>query len=241
MSALSARNAERGIEDDFEVLEGHAWVSSVALAARFGKRHGDVLRSITDLECSDAFKAENFREGYRRIDGPRGAQRAERMIYLSRDGFVFVAMGFTGAEAARFKEAYISAFNRMEDALRNPEAPRVTVQEHTRRVTTSRSTAIKMEKLVERMEQASGLKAGETFEEQMKHHGIGPHGRYLVATGQGKIRQVIDLKDDCMINGSNKGSVMTFLNEFVSWEFFPDCAFHKNGTAVSLIDGQRFR
>ncbi len=28
------------------------------------------------------------------------------MIQMTRDGFVFLVMGFTGKEAARFKEAY---------------------------------------------------------------------------------------------------------------------------------------
>lgn len=33
---------------------------------------------------------------------------------MTRDGFSILAMGFTGAEAMRWKEAYISAFNQME-------------------------------------------------------------------------------------------------------------------------------
>ena len=33
---------------------------------------------------------------------------------MTRDGFTFLAMGFTGPRAAVFKEAYIEAFNKME-------------------------------------------------------------------------------------------------------------------------------
>ncbi|MGI9701007.1 Rha family transcriptional regulator [Pseudomonas aeruginosa] len=41
---------------------------------------------------------------------------------MTRDGFTFLCMGFTGEEAARWKEAYINAFNKMEQALiRQPE------------------------------------------------------------------------------------------------------------------------
>jgi len=36
---------------------------------------------------------------------------------MTRDGFSFLCMGFTGAKAAIWKEAYIAAFNRMEAAL----------------------------------------------------------------------------------------------------------------------------
>jgi Rha family phage regulatory protein len=36
------------------------------------------------------------------------------MYLMTRDGFTFLAMGFTGARAAEFKERYIAEFNRME-------------------------------------------------------------------------------------------------------------------------------
>lgn len=42
---------------------------------------------------------------------------------ITRDGFVFLAMGFTGKEAAQWKEAYIEAFNAMEAALQQPAPP----------------------------------------------------------------------------------------------------------------------
>jgi len=41
------------------------------------------------------------------------------MYEMTRDGFSFLVMGFTGAKAAQFKEAYIEAFNRMEDHIQN--------------------------------------------------------------------------------------------------------------------------
>ena len=41
------------------------------------------------------------------------------MYYMTRDGFTFLAMGFTGKVAAQFKEAYINAFNEMEEKLRS--------------------------------------------------------------------------------------------------------------------------
>ncbi|WP_249411562.1 Rha family transcriptional regulator [Marinomonas sp. A3A] len=39
------------------------------------------------------------------------------MYRITRDGFVFLAMGFTGTKAAQFKEAYINALNQMEKQL----------------------------------------------------------------------------------------------------------------------------
>ena len=51
------------------------------------------------------------------VEVPTGAFRQQRMFELTRDGFVFLVMGFTGPKAARWKEAYIAAFNAMEAQL----------------------------------------------------------------------------------------------------------------------------
>ena len=36
------------------------------------------------------------------------------MYYITRDGFVLLAMGYTGEKAMKFKEAYINQFNAMQ-------------------------------------------------------------------------------------------------------------------------------
>lgn len=88
-------------------------VSSRDVARVFGKEHAKVLRDIRNLECSEAFSQANFGLG-----SYKDAQNQERPEYLiTRDGFTFLAMGFTGEKAAKFKEAYIEAFNAMEKAL----------------------------------------------------------------------------------------------------------------------------
>ncbi|EDX5007318.1 Rha family transcriptional regulator, partial [Salmonella enterica subsp. houtenae] len=40
------------------------------------------------------------------------------MYQITKNGFVFLVMGFTGKKAAAFKEAYIAEFDRMENELR---------------------------------------------------------------------------------------------------------------------------
>ena len=42
---------------------------------------------------------------------------------MTKDGFAFALLGFTGAEAARFKEAYIAEFNRMAEVFANRTLP----------------------------------------------------------------------------------------------------------------------
>lgn len=40
------------------------------------------------------------------------------MYVMSKDGFVLLVMGYTGAEAMRMKKSYIARFNEMEEQLR---------------------------------------------------------------------------------------------------------------------------
>ena len=90
-----------------------AKTTSLAIAKAFGKNHFDVLKSIRNLECSEEFTASNF--AVSEYLDPTG--RKLPMYEITRDGAVFLIMGYTGKEAARFKEAYIAAFNRMESEL----------------------------------------------------------------------------------------------------------------------------
>lgn len=90
-------------------------VSSRTVAEAFGKEHRDVMRAIRNLETTEEFNERNFALVVYR-DG-KGEMRPE--FLMTRDGFTFLAMGFTGPRAAVFKEAYIEAFNKMEAELKN--------------------------------------------------------------------------------------------------------------------------
>lgn len=110
------------------VIDGQAVTTSLDLAAYFGKRHDDVIRKIRLLDCSLEFNARNF-AAVEYTD----AKGEKRTAYqLTRDGFFFVAMGFTGRRAAEFKEAYIAAFNAMEQRLRFPDYLAQLDQAHLR-------------------------------------------------------------------------------------------------------------
>jgi len=87
--------------------------NSLKVAEAFGKLHKDVLRKIEMLECSEKFSRHNFTPAeYLDEEGkPRPA------IEMTKDGFMFLVMGFTGKKAAAVKEAYINAFNLMQDKL----------------------------------------------------------------------------------------------------------------------------
>ena len=101
------------------MADGQPTATSLQVAEHFGKRHGDVIRAIRNLGCSDGYRERNFALTINRVPGPKGALRDEPMYHITRDGFALLAMGFTGKEAMRWKEAYIAAFNAMEARLKN--------------------------------------------------------------------------------------------------------------------------
>lgn len=105
------------VAPDLSVVEGQITTTSRQIAEHFGKRHDTVLRSIRNLECSPEFHARNFAEMVVAVEIGNGAVRRDPAFRMTRDGFVFLAMGFTGKDAAQWKEAYIEAFNKMESEL----------------------------------------------------------------------------------------------------------------------------
>lgn len=91
--------------------------TSVSVANFFGKQHKHVLEKIRSLDCSPAFTTANFSTVV--ITTQAGFDERETEAYeMTKDGFVFLVMGFTGKKAAAFKEAYIAEFNRMEEESR---------------------------------------------------------------------------------------------------------------------------
>lgn len=93
--------------------DGKAVTDSLKIAEVFGKRHANVLRDIQSLECSEEFTERNFAlSEYFDSTG-----RSLPKYYIIQDGFSFLVMGYTGKDAAMFKESYIREFNRMRDSL----------------------------------------------------------------------------------------------------------------------------
>lgn len=100
------------------IQNGKAVTTSLAVAEYFHKRHDDVLKKLRSLDCSPEFTARNFAAS----EYTDSTGRKLPMYEMTKDGFVFLVMGFTGKKAAVFKEAYIAEFNRMEAELYTPTA-----------------------------------------------------------------------------------------------------------------------
>lgn len=100
------------------ITDNRAVTTSLKVAEVFGKQHKDVLKAIRNLDCSSDFRECNFAP-VEIIEKNASGGPVNRSYYtMTRDGFTFLAMGFTGAKAAKFKEDYIAAFNKMEATLK---------------------------------------------------------------------------------------------------------------------------
>lgn len=95
---------------------GDLVTDSLKVAEVFGKRHDAVLRDVRNLECSEEFNLHNFAE----VDYVDDRNRTYKKYLIKRDGLAFLVMGYTGKEAAKYKEDYIKAFNEMEAQLKSP-------------------------------------------------------------------------------------------------------------------------
>ena len=97
--------------------EQQAVTTSLQVAESFEKNHRDVLAAIDDLKEG---VAENYADLF--YDDtyihPQNKQ-SYRIIFMNRDGFTLLAMGFTGKKALEFKLQYINAFNAMEKHIKN--------------------------------------------------------------------------------------------------------------------------
>ena len=93
-----------------------AVTTSLNVAETFERNHRDVLAAIDDLKegvaenYADLFWDDSYMH-------PQNKQ-SYRMIFMNRDGFTLLAMGFTGKKALEFKLKYIKAFNDMETYIK---------------------------------------------------------------------------------------------------------------------------
>jgi len=158
--------------NDLVVIEdGRAITTSLKVADYFGKRHADVLRGIENIvnEIPTDFTQRNF--ALSDYTDPTG--RCLPMYLLTRDGFVLVAMGYTGAKAMQFKVAYITAFNKMEAILQRRPEP-LTNEEIVDRAANKLAT-----KLFPEFMKTVSKQLGKDIVEQVRSL---PHGETLIPT-----------------------------------------------------------
>lgn len=99
-------------------VDGELVVTSRQVAKNFEKLHAHVLRTIKEkIEVNPILDSPKYFIESKYIDN---SNRESKEYLLTRDGFSFLVMGFTGAKADEWKLKYIEAFNQMEQAIKNP-------------------------------------------------------------------------------------------------------------------------
>lgn len=101
-----------GITPEVIVRSGRPVTTTKSVAAFFAKQHQHVTQKVESLDCSEQFLTSNFSLVTYEHNG-----NTYKMYEMTKNGFVFLVMGFTGKKAAEFKEAYISEFDKMEAEL----------------------------------------------------------------------------------------------------------------------------
>lgn len=101
----------------FQNSNGNDVTTSLIVAQVFGKEHKNVLRDIESLSCSEDFNRLNFE----RITYKDARNREQTAYEMTKDGFSFLVMGYTGAKAGEFKEKFINEFNRREALLKDDD------------------------------------------------------------------------------------------------------------------------
>ncbi|RYZ90669.1 MAG: hypothetical protein EOP04_03180 [Proteobacteria bacterium] len=97
------------------IANGKVWTDSLKLAESFGQRHADTLRKIEAIlaETDKAFNQRNFA-----LVNYLDAKGESRPVYnMTRDGFMHIALTFTGKKGNAFRVAVINAFGAMEQEL----------------------------------------------------------------------------------------------------------------------------
>lgn len=114
--------------DDLTPIDGQPMTDSLKVAARFGKRHDNALKSIRAIIAAQPeFAALHFEVSEFKDKN----SRARPMFRMTKNGFAMLAMGFTGAAAMQWKVLYITAFDRMaEEIARAAHVPAVPLTLH---------------------------------------------------------------------------------------------------------------
>ena len=88
------------VEQFVQIKNDQVVTNSLKVAEAFSKQHKNVLQSLQRVDCSAEFTELNFQPS-EYIDS---TGRVLPMYEMTKDGFMFLVMGFTAPKAAAIKE-----------------------------------------------------------------------------------------------------------------------------------------
>lgn len=117
------------LNPEFNLYEknGQVFCDSLQIAETFQKRHDNVIATIENqFKNATDLGVLNFKEANFIKTTYKDSQKKNRPMYLlTRDGFSYTVMGFTGEKAAIFKIGFINRFNAMEEFIKSLLATKI--------------------------------------------------------------------------------------------------------------------
>lgn len=147
---------------------GKAICNSRQIAEEFKKEHKNVLRDIDNLDCSEEFRRLNFEQSYYK----NAQNKMQPEVWMTKDGFIFLVMGYKGAKAARYKESYIQRFNQMELFIKSHLAARLEFPDFTAAILDAHETP-KHYHFSNEINMINKIVLGMTAKQFKEEHGLG--------------------------------------------------------------------
>lgn len=134
--------------------DGEMVVSSREVARNFEKDHKNVVKIIKEKigVCSKLSTPQYFIEN--EYVNEQNNQKYKEYL-MTRDGFSFLVMGFTGRKADEWKIKYIEAFNKMEETIKNQQTgyqiPKTPMDAIKLMLQVEEQNSIRMDKMEEKI------------------------------------------------------------------------------------------
>lgn len=98
-----------------------AVTTSLNLAESFEKEHKNVIQVI-ESKIQSAENSAHYKKMFALGSYVDSRGREQKMYYMNRAGWTFIAVGFSGRKADSFKLKYIEAFDQMEEHIKSGQS-----------------------------------------------------------------------------------------------------------------------
>jgi anti-repressor protein len=216
--------------------DGKPEADSRDIAADFGKRHGHVIDAIRNILAIDPEAEPDFRL-FKIKDLSKASGESTSHYLMNRDGFIILAMGFTGEAAMKWKRSYIKAFNAMEAALTTQPLTRAQLarnwadaeeraEAETKRADHNKAVAIAKTAQLAQTESAISLITSSeksiTMTEAAKPLGMKPHAfvawmivnKWIYQSSGGYVANQIRINDGCLEQKFFDRNVNDYIDEY---------------------------
>lgn len=207
---------EQNIQNLVSIQDKKVVTTSLQVAQAFEKKHKHVIEAIETKIHSAEFSAQlekMFQEGtYKDSSG-----KENKMYYMNRDGFAFIAFGFTGRKSDEFKLAYIEAFNRMEECLVELNRPSTLTTQQWQQLAKRVAAKYKVSSINKKVQPLSVL---QILEDEERELGVDltEFKNLLSQNVESKSNAVkLFVEERCFVEARQKVKTVELYDEYLKW------------------------